>query len=338
MPSSGSIDRPSSLFSPSMAASSRGQRNGQRTPNTGSFRFPQSSSREDPTAHLPDTFEEQPIGIDPPIPSVKHPSSVRPWNGDSNNPMIPVNRIISNSSVNGSTRSSGEFYSLSNNSSETLGSEYPTQPSASLFQRALPFRQPSFLSPGTRKPSAKQTLMMGYAQVVGSFTLDGSLVNQAPFEEVKRKGVVGGQGGGGVVGLEESKRQNGLFGSFGWGNLGESIGGLLKGGELSSIKEMRGVANSRSIPLLTTPQSILFVDLQLHPGQSKSYQFRFTLPRGLPASHKGKAIKIVYNLVIGTQRPGTLQDRQNVRHVNIPIKVFPGVNCTFKASPRHYPR
>jgi hypothetical protein len=69
--------------------------------------------------------------------------------------------------------------------------------------------------------------MMGYAQIMGSFTLDGSLINQAPFEEVKRKGVVGGQGGGGVVGVEKTKRESGLFGALGWGNIGESLGGLL---------------------------------------------------------------------------------------------------------------
>ena len=49
--------------------------------------------------------------------------------------------------------------------------------------------------------------MMGYAQIIGSFTLDGSLVNQAPFEDVKRRGALGGQSGGGVVGLESIKEK-----------------------------------------------------------------------------------------------------------------------------------
>jgi hypothetical protein len=166
--------------------------------------------------------------------------------------------------------------------------------------------------------------MMGYAQIMGSFTLDGSLINQAPFEEVKRKGVVGGQGGGGVVGVERTKRDSGLFGALGWGNIGESIGGLLGSSEPSSIREMRGIASSKTVPLITTPQSILFVDLRLAPGESRSYTYSFTLPRGLPPTHKGKSMKVQYHLTIGTQRPGSSKDRQ-VKHVDVPFRVFGSV-------------
>lgn len=166
--------------------------------------------------------------------------------------------------------------------------------------------------------------MMGYAQVQGSFTLDGSLINLGPFEAVKRKAVLGGQGGG-VIGLENSRRSSGLLQSFGWGALSSSIGELLGGGELSSIKEMRGVASSKSIPLLSTPQSILFVDLQLGPGESKTYEYTFKLPKGLPPTHRGKAMKISYSLVIGTQRPGGTREQQ-VRSINVPFRVLGSVN------------
>lgn len=164
--------------------------------------------------------------------------------------------------------------------------------------------------------------MMGYAQMTGSFVLDGSLVNQAPFEEVKRKGVMGGQGSGGVVGIEK-KRDSGLFGALGWSNIGESLGGLLGGGEPSSIREMRAVASSKAVPLLSTPQSILFVDLKLAPGESKSFRYTFTLPRGLPPTHRGRAMKVNYQLSIGTQRPGTAV--QAVRSINVPFRVFGSV-------------
>lgn len=166
--------------------------------------------------------------------------------------------------------------------------------------------------------------MMGYAQIHGSFTLDGSLISQSPFDEVKRKGAVGGQGGG-VIGVDTNKRDGRLLRSFGWGNIGESIGGLLGGGELSSMKEMRGIASSRSIPLLSTPQSILFVDLRLAPGESRSYKYSFRLPKGLPPSHRGKAIKITYRLVIGTQRPGGAKEQQ-VKSVEVPFRILGSVN------------
>lgn len=166
--------------------------------------------------------------------------------------------------------------------------------------------------------------MMGFAQIQGSFMLDGSLISLAPFEQVKKKAVVGGRGGG-VVGLDSGRRDNGLLRGFGWGSISNSLGDFLGGGELSTIKEMRGVANSKAVPLLSTPQSILFVDLQLAPGESRSFEYTFKLPRGLPPTHKGKAIKISYSLVIGTQRPGGARE-QHVRTVEVPFRVLGSVN------------
>ncbi|KAF2636427.1 Rgp1-domain-containing protein [Massarina eburnea CBS 473.64] len=242
--------------------------------------------------------------------------------------LSPVARIISGSSMNGTPRSSGEFYSMSNNSNETLASEYTAQPTARLLPRPIHRRQASQLAPPSQRKHP-ETLMMGYAQVMGSFTLDGSLINQAPFEEVKRKGVVGGQGGGGVVGVERAKRESGLFGALGWSNIGESLGGLLGPTEPSSIREMRGIASSKTVPLITTPHSILFVDLQLAPGESRSYTYSFTLPRGLPPTHKGRSIKASYHLTIGTQRPTSSRDQQ-VKHVDVPFRVFGSVNSMYR--------
>jgi hypothetical protein len=80
--------------------------------------------------------------------------------------------------------------------------------------------------------------MMGYAHVVGSFVLDGSLIQSSAFEDVKRKGVVGTHSGGGVVGVETSKADGGFLSGFGWG-----LGGLLGGGGMSSIAEMKNIAS-----------------------------------------------------------------------------------------------
>ncbi|KID97993.1 intracellular protein transport protein (Sat1), partial [Metarhizium majus ARSEF 297] len=234
----------------------------------------------------------------------------------------PAARILASNTVPGGTpRSSGEFYSMSNNSSETLVSEYVTQPLARGNGRSPHARRSSGMSPQQQK--MPESLMMGYAQIQGSFILDGSLISLGPFEQVKKKGAVGGRGGG-VVGLEQAKRDTGFLGSFGWGNISTSLG-FLGGEELSTIKEIRGAVNSKSIPLLSTPQSILFVDLQLAPGESRSYEYTFRLPKGLPPSHKGKTIKISYSLVIGTQRAGGAKEQQ-VRSVEIPFRVLGSVN------------
>ncbi|OAA41341.1 intracellular protein transport protein (Sat1) [Metarhizium rileyi] len=235
----------------------------------------------------------------------------------------PAARILASNTLSGGTpRSSGEFYSMSNNSSETLVSDYVTQPLARSNGRPAHPRRSSGMTSQQQKVS--ESLMMGYAQIQGSFVLDGSLVSLGPFEQVKQKGAVGGRGGG-VVGLEPTKRDTGLLRGFGWGNISNSLGGLLGGEELSTIKEMRGAVNSKSIPLLSTPQSILFVDLQLAPGESRSYEYTFRLPKGLPPSHKGKTIKISYSLVVGTQRAGGAKEQQ-VRFVEIPFRVLGSVN------------
>ncbi|MCJ1313300.1 hypothetical protein MMC25_006977 [Agyrium rufum] len=241
-------------------------------------------------------------------------------------------RALSPSAVEDTPRTSMDIHSGSNNSTETLASEYIGPASGRLLARPSHRRQNSHLSPVASHSSRSrttETLMMGYVQLMGSFVLDASLVNVSPFEDVKRKGIIGGQGGGGVVGVEKSKRDSGLFGSLGWSNIGESIGGLIGTAEPSSIRQMKGAAKSRSIPLLSTPQAILFIDLQIKPGESKGYRYSYFMPRGLPPSHKGRAMKVNYNLVIGTQRAQYNSSQQHLlRHVEIPFRVLPCVHET----------
>ncbi|PIB01643.1 hypothetical protein CB0940_00084 [Cercospora beticola] len=282
-----------------------------------SFKFPL-----DPSAQAPSPIEPS-EAVRPKItrnPSTMHsgrrqrsPQPQDSWSSTIGN-LNPIARVMSETSQDGTPRTSSEFYAMSNHSDETMTSELPLQQQ---FGRLLPkfahSRQPS-RSP-QNQPAVPETLMMAYAQTVGRFTIDGSLVNAAPFEEVKRKGV---QSGGGVVGVERSKRSSGLFGALSWGSIGESLGGLLGGDEMSSMAQMKATVGSKTIPLLSTPQSLLFVDLKLAPGESKSYSYRFALPRGLPPSHKGRAMKVTYHLSLGVQRP----EGQAVKHVEIPFRVL----------------
>ncbi|KOS21722.1 Protein sat1 [Escovopsis weberi] len=246
-------------------------------------------------------------------------------------PALTARILSSTSHAGGTPRSSGEFYSMSNNSSETLVSEYPAQPAARSQGRPNHARGPSTASVRSKSPKSSESIMMGFAQIQGTFTLDSSLVSPAPFEPVRMKAVVGGRGGG-VVGIESGSRENSIFRSFGFGGI-TSIGDLLGGGEMSTMKEMRGAANPKSVPILSTPQSILFVDLQLAPGESRAFEYTFRLPRGLPPSHKGKAIKISYSLVIGTQRAGGVKEQQ-LRTVEIPFRILGSAN-SYGEVPEH---
>ena len=233
-------------------------------------------------------------------------------------------KVLSPSILDETPRSSGDFYSLSNNSTETLASEYVTHESGRLMTKAAHNRQGSSLA--TTKTLKPEVLMMGYAQLSGSLILDGSLVNQNPFEEAKKKKIVGRQGGGGVVRTESRKRDSGLLGTLAWSNIGESLGGFLTNNEVSTIKETKNAHNGRSIPILSTPQSVLFVDLKLGPGESRSYNYRHPLPRGIPPTYKGRAIKISYHLTIGTQRATKLTSPHQMQHADVPFRVLTGVN------------
>lgn len=189
---------------------------------------------------------------------------------------------------------------------------------------SLPLPRRSTLRP-PQKPQAV-SLLMGYAQLNATFTVDASLVDQSQFEEVKSKGFLGGQAGGGVVGVRKPRPNSGFLGNFNLSNIGGSLNSLIGGDNMSSVKEMNAVTTSRAIPLLSSPQSLLFVDMHLEPGEEQSYFYVYPLPAGLPSSHRGKAIKISYNLTVGVQGLPGGRDVHAVRQVNVPVRVFSGVN------------
>ncbi|RKP06087.1 hypothetical protein THASP1DRAFT_18926 [Thamnocephalis sphaerospora] len=86
---------------------------------------------------------------------------------------------------------------------------------------------------------APVTLLWGFAQVVGSFVLDDSLVRTDAFAGLNTRGMYQAAGVGGMIG------------GFGGGTLGITPA-------------------MTSLPLFTTPPSIVFCDLTLQSGQSKT--------------------------------------------------------------------
>ncbi|KAL8651444.1 MAG: hypothetical protein Q9226_004705 [Calogaya cf. arnoldii] len=223
------------------------------------------------------------------------------------------------------SRSSTDLGSFGSNSSDTMASEYVIPEHSRFLRHPISMRQQSQFA-RCEASQVPETLMMGYGNIVGSFYLDPSLVDASCFDEVKRKAVVGDEGGGGVVRAESMKRQSGLLGSLGWNAIGESLEGLLGRREVSSIKEGANASAAKWMPILSTPQSLLFVDLRLEPGQSQSYSYSFQLPAGIPPSYRGKAVKFSYNIVIGVQRATRSRQRHIVRRIDVPFRVLPSVN------------
>ncbi|KAL9037159.1 MAG: hypothetical protein Q9214_005822, partial [Letrouitia sp. 1 TL-2023] len=272
------------------------------------------------TAHSPNTsidnisdrLENQPI------------SSYPPTFGDGGQLPNPQKRFSStNKEI--TPRSSGDFSSASNKSSEMAASDYLIQAQTNSGYRGGVMHRHLKLKPHLAR-SSPEVLLMGFGQIIGSFELDGSLVSQTPFEEVKRKGVIGNQSGGGIVRADTTQRETGILRSLGWDQIGESLGNLLKGGEMTGAGETLGTNGTRSIPVLSTPQAVLFVDLSLEPGESKSFVYRHGLPNGIPPTYHGKAMKTCYSLVIGVQRIAAPLQKHKMRHINVPFRVLPSVN------------
>ena len=76
------------------------------------------------------------------------------------------------------------------------------------------------------------------------------------------------------------------------------------------------------LPLLNTPPSILFSDLDIAPGESKTFTYDILLPAQLPPSYRGKVVRFSYKLVIGVQKT-VMGDTQII---TVPFRVFSRTN------------
>ncbi|KAF9434961.1 hypothetical protein BGZ76_007136 [Entomortierella beljakovae] len=148
--------------------------------------------------------------------------------------------------------------------------------------------------------SKKESILWGSVQVVGQFMIDGSFIQQQGFESLKSKTM--------------------------YRPTGSSGGGAIGGGTLGTVNasDWRDRANAnRLFPVFSTPPSILFVDLQLAPGESISYTYQINLPADLPPSHRGKTIRFAYNLVLGVQRGSVHTPAKNV---NLPFRLYNNIS------------
>lgn len=180
---------------------------------------------------------------------------------------------------------------------------------------------------------ATQGMLMGYAQLQGYFVVDKDLIDPNEFLHVKTQGVVVRLNGG--IGYSSQSGTGLLQG------LTSGIGSLLKlrDGEINSSSEILSQIPGRSstpvmglkgpdnesFPVFSTPQSLLFVDLKLNPGESRSFSYSMELPKSLPPSCRAKSLSIHYNLVIGIQKLDT-RGRPQPKTTLIPFRVFPHVD------------
>lgn len=207
---------------------------------------------------------------------------------------------------------------------------------------------PLFPQRGTAAPGT-ETVLWSFAQFSGSYEVDESLIKPGEFEEVKRRLAFGdalsASGtsapraiGGGDLGHDEN---GDAAAAKGWAAyLRNALGGA-EGGQAASSRHRRTGSTmlevrqktmaSKTIPTFSSPPSIVAVDLNLLPGESKTYSFTMQLPTDLPPSYFGKAIKFTYELVIGTNRVDSRKiaakaGNQRSRLIKIPLRIYNHVN------------
>ncbi|XP_070506614.1 RAB6A-GEF complex partner protein 2 [Chironomus tepperi] len=80
--------------------------------------------------------------------------------------------------------------------------------------------------------------------------------------------------------------------------------------------------------ILSTEPKILFCDLRLANGESRTYYYREQLPPNCPPTYKGIDIKYYYKVTVATQRLGS-----KVQLLQVPIRVLPLFNIEDKVEP-----
>lgn len=85
------------------------------------------------------------------------------------------------------------------------------------------------------------------------------------------------------------------------------------GGETTLIPNK----GERGLTVLCTKPKILFCDLTLSPGQSRSYTFDEVIPTDAPPSFRGQAVKYSYKVIVGTQR-----HERATKMVRVPFRVL----------------
>ncbi|RUS80875.1 hypothetical protein EGW08_011346 [Elysia chlorotica] len=73
----------------------------------------------------------------------------------------------------------------------------------------------------------------------------------------------------------------------------------------------------RGLTVLCTKPKILFCDLKLAPGATRTYQYEEVIPTDAPPSFRGQAVKYSYKVIVGTQRL-----EKTTKMVRVPFRVL----------------
>ncbi|ODQ80200.1 hypothetical protein BABINDRAFT_129816 [Babjeviella inositovora NRRL Y-12698] len=131
-----------------------------------------------------------------------------------------------------------------------------------------------------------ETILLGYIQLFGNLSLNEEIMNPEPFEAVQKKAIVGGRMAG-ITGLEVSRAPKPFF---------SSRDELANRNNVATSEFLQG----NIIPLFSSPQSLLFTEITLHPGETRSFHFKTALPQDIPPTYHGGAVDVSYQVIVGS--------------------------------------
>lgn len=172
-----------------------------------------------------------------------------------------------------------------------LSTDYEPLPSNRL-SRARSVRRTA-QQPVRSPHGTSETLIMGTCRIEGHFVVDPEVVDVARLEHVRNRGAAMG-----LTHLSEVDDSNETDNPQG---ITKMIWGLL-GDESNQNTAAQSADSGEGLPIYSSASSLLFPALTLNPGESKAYYYKCTLPRELPPSYRGKAVRIYYSMVVSTQR------------------------------------
>lgn len=196
-------------------------------------------------------------------------------------------------------------------------------------------------------------LMSGYCQISGVFQFDPEVIDESKMENVGSKMV----GIGDELNQENGSDVSALSGpdsslakyynskhtasAVGIGSMADEHAVLNgEGNAAFSLGHMAGGVEYGSLPIFLIPQTLLFSEITLEPGKTKSYRFKSTeLPRNLvPSYNISKKFAVSYNLEFGVSRLVHGDIKQHV--IRVPITLAPYISssgCQVTSSLDHSP-
>ncbi|CAI4038017.1 hypothetical protein SMKI_04G3560 [Saccharomyces mikatae IFO 1815] len=184
------------------------------------------------------------------------------------------------------------------------------------------------------------TLISGYVQISGTFQYDSEVIGESKFEQdgVKMVGldILSGHATNSIFASEDATQVKGKgdLAKYFNSDYMNVINGLSS--EISSTgrtgnRNGRVLANSedtniRTLPLLLIPQTLLFSEISLGPGEARTFYFKSTkLPKDVcPSYSSSKVVSINYALEVGVD---VLSD-DNIKPFSnkVPITIAPYIS------------